>query len=201
MRLTRTALILTTATLAALLTGCSGADGADGSAATPTVTETVTAPPSDAASTPTSTPTPTPAPTPTCGPTSGAEAAAAGIAALPLPAGLEDAKWDAANADYSGYDACAPLSWSVVEPEFATAGSPCTILLFHEGRYLGTATAEQYAFEPTIERRSESAVTVTYKFAKAGEPNAAPSGRTTATFTWNDETGRVDMTGDTPPAQ
>ena len=195
MRLTRTALILTTATLAALLTGCSGADGADGGAATPTVTETVTAPPSDAASTP------TPTPTPTCGPTSGAEAAAAGIAALPLPAGLEDAKWDAANADYSGYDACAPLSWSVVEPEFATAGSPYAILLFHEGRYLGTATAEQYAFEPTIERRSESAVTVTYKFAKAGEPNAAPSGRTTATFTWNDETGRVDMTGDTPPAQ
>ena len=195
MRLTRAALILTTATLAALLTGCSGADGADGSAATPTVTETVTAPPSDAASTP------TPTPTPTCGPTSGAEAAAAGIAALPLPAGLEDAKWDAANADYSGYDACAPLSWSVVEPEFATAGSPYAILLFHEGRYLGTATAEQYAFEPTIERRSESAVTVTYKFAKAGEPNAAPSGRTTATFTWNDETGRVDMTGDTPPAQ
>ena len=195
MRLTRTALILTTATLAALLTGCSGADGADGSAATPTVTETVTAPPSDAASTP------TPTPTPTCGPTSGAEAAAAGIAALPLPAGLEDAKWDAANADYSGYDACAPLSWSVVEPEFATAGPPYAILLFHEGRYLGTATAEQYAFEPTIERRSESAVTVTYKFAKAGEPNAAPSGRTTATFTWNDETGRVDMTGDTPPAQ
>lgn len=195
MRLTRTALILTTATLAALLTGCSGADGADGSAATPTVTETVTAPPSDAASTP------TPTPTPTCGPTSGAEAAAAGIAALPLPAGLEDAKWDAANADYSGYDACAPLSWSVVEPEFATAGSPYAILLFHEGRYLGTATAEQYAFEPTIERRSGSAVTVTYKFAKAGEPNAAPSGRTTATFTWNDETGRVDMTGDTPPAQ
>lgn len=195
MRLTRTALILTTATLAALLTGCSGADGADGSAATPTVTETVTAPPSDAASTP------TPTPTPTCGPTSGAEAAAAGIAALPLPAGLEDAKWDAANADYSGYDACAPLSWSVVEPEFATAGSPYAILLFHEGRYLGTATAEQYAFEPTIERRSESAVTVTYRFAKAGEPNAAPSGRTTATFTWNDETGRVEMTGDTPPAQ
>ncbi|MBT1597821.1 LppP/LprE family lipoprotein [Curtobacterium flaccumfaciens] len=195
MRLTRTALILTTATLAALLTGCSGADGADGSAATPTVTETVTAPPTVAASTP------TPTPTPTCGPTSGAEAAAAGIAALPLPAGLEDAKWDAANADYSGYDACAPLSWSVVEPEFATAGSPYAILLFHEGRYLGTATAEQYAFEPTIERRSESAVTVTYKFAKAGEPNAAPSGRTTATFTWNDETGRVDMTGDTPPAQ
>jgi hypothetical protein len=194
MRRTRTALILTTATLAALLTGCSGADGG---AATPTVTETVTAPPSDAASAPK----PTPTPTPTCGPSSGAEAAAEGIAALPLPAGLEDAKWDAANADYSGYDACAPLSWSVVAPEFGTAGSPYAILLFHEGRYLGTATAQQYAFEPTVERQSDSAVTVTYRFAKAGEPNAAPSGRTTATFTWNDDAGRVEMTGDTPPAQ
>ncbi|WP_185974046.1 LppP/LprE family lipoprotein [Curtobacterium sp. KBS0715] len=201
MRLTRAALILTTATLAALLTGCSGADGADGGAATPTVTETVTAPPSDAASASTPTRTPTPTPTPTCGPSSGAEAAADGIAALPLPAGLEDAKWDAANADYSGYDACAPLSWSVVAPEFGTAGSPYAILLFHEGRYLGTATAQQYAFEPTVERQSDSAVTVTYRFAKAGEPNAAPSGLTTATFTWNDETGRVEMTGDTPPAQ
>lgn len=193
MRLTRAALILTTATLATLLTGCSSADGADGGTATPTVTETVTASPSDAASAPT--------PTPTCGPSSGAAAAAKGIAALPLPAGLEDAKWDAANADYSGYDACAPLSWSVVAPEFGTAGSPYAILLFHEGRYLGTATAQQYAFEPTVERQSDSAVTVTYRFAQAGEPNAAPSGRTTATFTWNDATGRVEMTGDTPPAQ
>ncbi|WP_139178806.1 LppP/LprE family lipoprotein [Curtobacterium sp. MCBA15_005] len=199
MRLTRTALILTAATLAALLAGCSGADGADGGAATPTVTETVTAPPSDAAST--QTPTPTPTPTPTCGPSNGAAAAAEGIAALPLPAGLEDAKWDAANADYSGYDACAPLSWSVATLDRATAGSPYAILLFHEGRYLGTATAQQYAFEPTVERQSDRAVTVTYRFAEAGEPNAAPSGRTTATFTWDDETGRVEMTGDTPPAQ
>lgn len=199
MRLTRAALILTTATLAALLTGCSGDDGADGGAATPTVTETVTAPPSDAASA--STPTPTPTPTPTCGPSSGAAAAADGIAALPLPAGLEDAKWDAANADYSGYDACAPLSWSVVTLDRATAGSPYAILLFHQGAYLGTATSEQYAFQPTVERQSDSAIVVTYTYVKADEANADASGRTTATFTWNDETGRVEMTGDTPPAQ
>ena len=197
MRLTRTALILTTATLAALLAGCSGADGPDSGAATPTVTETVTAPPSDAASTPT----PTPTPTPTCGPSSGAAAAAEGIAALPLPAGLEDAKWDAANADYSGYDACAPLSWSVVTLDRATAGSPYAILLFHEGKYLGTATSEQYAFQPTVERQSDSAIVVTYTYVKPDEANADASGRTTATFTWNDETGRVEMTGDTPPAQ
>ncbi|MCA5922702.1 LppP/LprE family lipoprotein [Curtobacterium oceanosedimentum] len=185
--------------MAALLTGCSGADGADGGGATstPTVTETVTAPPSD----PAAMPSPTPTPTPTCGPASGAEAAAAGIAALPSPAGIEGARWDAANADTSGYDACAALSWSVVAPERATAGSPYAILLFHQGRYLGTATAEQYAFEPTIERRTDGSIVVTYRYPLAGEPNAEVSGRATATFTWNAETSRVDMTGETPPAR
>lgn len=200
MRTSKTALFLTGAALVALLTGCSGGDGDSGEAA-PTVTETVTAPPTDTAATPSPTSTPTPTPTPTCGPATGSAAAAAGIAALPSPAGLEDTKWDAANADYTGYDACAALSWSVVAPEFGTAGSPYAILLFHQGRYLGTATAEQYAFEPTVERLSDASITVTYSYAKAGEPNAEPSGRTTATYTWNDGTERVDMTGEVPPAQ
>lgn len=198
-------MILTGAVLAALLTGCSG--GGAGDAATPTVTETVTAAPTDDPSTPSPTaaptvdPTPTPTPTPTCGPADGAAAAADGIATLPEPAGIAGARWDAANADTAGYDACAALSWSVVAPVGATAGSPYAILLFHQGRYLGTATAEQYAFEPAVERRSDETIVVTYRYPKAGEPNASPSGRTTATFTWNADTGRVDMTGDTPPVQ
>lgn len=194
-------LILIGTALIALVSGCSGSGDAS-----PTVTKTVTASPSEVASTPTATSTPTPTtpnstPTPTCGPASGAAAAASGIAALPSPAGLEDTKWDAANADYSGYDACAALSWSVVAPQFGTAGSPYAILLFHQGRYLGTATAEQYAFQPAVERSSDASITVTYSYAKAGEPNAAPSGRTTATYIWNDGTERVDMTGEVPPAQ
>lgn len=189
MRTTRLSLIVIGAALIALVSGCSG-----GGDASPTVTKTVTASPSGVATTPTSTP------TPTCGPASGAAAAASGIAALPSPAGLDDTKWDAANADYSGYDACAALSWSVVAPEFGTAGSPYAILLFHQGRYLGTATAEQYAFQPAVERLSDAAITVTYSYAKDGEPNADPSGRTTATYIWNDGTERVDMTGEVPPA-
>lgn len=196
----KSALFLTGAALVALLTGCSGGgDGGEGGDATPTVTETVTAAPTDTAAAPTPTTTPTPTPTPTCGPASGAEAAASGIAALPSPAGLEGTKWDAANADYSGYDACAALSWSVVSPEMATAGSPYAILLFHQGRYLGTATSEQYAFEPAVERLSDASITVTYTYAKANEANADASGRTTATYIWNDGTERVDMTGEVPP--
>ncbi len=200
-RTSKTALFLTGAAVVALLTGCSG--GGDGGDAAPTVTETVTAAPTDTAATPspTSTPTPTPTPTPTCGPATGSEAAAAGIAALPSPAGLEDTKWDAANADYTGYDACASLSWSVVAPEFGTAGSPYAILLFHQGRYLGTATSEQYAFEPVVERLADASIKVTYTYAKANEANADASGRTTATYIWNDGTERVDMTGEVPPAQ
>lgn len=200
-RTSKTALFLTGAAVVALLTGCSG--GGDGGDATPTVTETVTAAPTDTAATPspTSTPTPTPTPTPTCGPATGSEAAAAAIAALPLPAGLEDFRWDAGNADYSGYDPCAALSWSVVTLDHGTAGTPFAILLFHQGRYLGTATSEQYAFEPAIERLADASIAVTYSYAKAGEPNAEPSGRTTATYIWNDGTERVDMTGEVPPAQ
>lgn len=199
MRTTRLSLILIGAALVALVSGCSG-----GGDASPTVTKTVTASPSEVASTPTATSTPTSTtptstPTPTCGPASGAAAAASGIAALPAPAGLEGTKWDAANADYTGYDACADLSWSIVSPEFATAGSPYAILLFHQGRYLGTATADQYAFEPTVERLSGASIEVTYTYAKANEANADASGRTTATYIWNDGTERVDMTGEVPP--
>lgn len=197
----KSALFLSGAALVALLTGCSG--GGDGGDATPTVTETVTAAPTDTAATPTpaNTPTPTPTPTPTCGPATGSEAAAAGISALPLPAGLEDFRWDAGNADYSGYDPCAALSWSVVTLDHGTAGTPFAILLFHQDRYLGTATSEQYAFEPAVERLSDASIAVTYTYAKANEANADASGRTTATYIWNDGTERVDMTGEVPPAQ
>lgn len=181
--------ILFVAALAAGLTGCSG-----GGTAAPTVTRTVTATPTAA-----SADTPTPTPTPTCGPSSGAEAASQAIADLPLPSGLEDAKWDAANSDFSGYDACAPLSWSIVNLDLATGSSPVAILLFHQGRYLGTATKEAYGFVPDVARTDPSTIVVTYHYAKPDESTADASGRTNATFTWNDTTGRVDMSGQTPP--
>jgi hypothetical protein len=191
MRITRTTGgLLFVAALAAGLTGCSG-----GGAATPTATRTVTATPTTAAETPT----PTPTATPTCGPSSGAAAASQAIADLPLPTGLEDAKWDPANSDYSGYDACAPLSWSVVNLDLATGSSPVAILLFHQGRYLGTATKEAYGFVPDVARTDPSTIVVTYHYPEPDESTADASGRTNATFAWNDSTGRVDMSGQTPP--
>jgi len=187
--------ILFAAVLAVALTGCSGGTTAGPTA---TATRTVTATPTAVAESPT--PTSTPTPTPTCGPSSGAEAAAQPIADLPLPAGLEDAKWDAARADTSGYEACAPLSWVTVSLDLATGSSPVAILLFHDGRYLGTATKEQYGFVPDISRTDPSTIAVAYRYAKPDESTADASGRTDATFRWDDAAGRVVMTGQVPPA-
>jgi hypothetical protein len=107
--------------------------------------------------------------------------------------------WDAANADYSGYDPCADLSWSLVTLEYATVSSPTAVLLFHDGSYLGTATSEAYGFTPTVERTADDAIAVTYRFLQGSESNADASGRATATLTWNAATNSVDLTGDLPP--
>ncbi|WP_144712736.1 LppP/LprE family lipoprotein [Curtobacterium pusillum] len=190
--------ILVVVAIAVGLAGCSG-----GSTAAPTVTRTVTASaaPSTPAGTPVAAPTvaPTPTPTPTCGPTSGAAASARAIAELPLPVGLEDARWDTSTSDFAGYDPCAPLSWAVVSLDHATGSSPVAILLFHEGRYLGTATKLAYSFVPDVTRTGPSSIAVTYHYAEPDESTADASGRTNATFTWDETTGRVDMTGDVPP--
>jgi hypothetical protein len=143
--------------------------------------------------------TPSSTPSASCGPATGAEAASAAIAALPLPSGLSGHEWDAANADHSGYDRCAALSWSVVTVEGGTPSSPYAVLLFHDGAYLGTATATQYGFSPTVTRAGADAITVVYRYAKATDSNADPTGRTTATYTWDASTSKVVMTGDVPP--
>jgi hypothetical protein len=174
--------------------GCTADTASTGADSTPTPATTPSAPaPSP---TPTAAPTPEPA---ACGPASGQEAAASGIAALPAPAGLESAVWDAANADYSGYDPCADLSWSLVTLEYATVSSPTAVLLFHDGSYLGTATSKAYGFTPSVERTADDAIAVTYRFPQGDEANADAAGRATATFTWNAETESVDLAGDLPP--
>jgi hypothetical protein len=187
------------------LAGCSTGSGEP--APTQTVTQTV-APSAAAAATPTAVATtPTPAPvqtpqpsaTPTCGaedPTSAIQQAADRLGA---PAGIDGATWDTASAERDGYDPCAALSWVVLRPAMSTGSSPSAILLFHDGAYLGTATKEQYSFEPDVVRTSDVALTVTYRFPLAGEGNAEASGRAEAAYRWDDGAGRVVMTGDVPP--
>jgi hypothetical protein len=195
------------------LSGCSGGT----TTPTPTVSRTVTAAPSTPSATATGTPSDAAtassgaagsgtttasgaaAPAASCGPTSPAGQTAAAASRIALPTGLTDARWDVAGADTSGYDPCAALSWVLLGLDGSTGGSPWAVLLFHDGRYLGTATKEQYGFHPDVARSSASAVRVTYHYPEPGESVADASGRTTATYTWDAAARRVVMSGNVPP--
>ena len=202
MRITRhsrpAGLLLVAAGAALALSGCTGGSDA-GPAATATRTVTTSASPS--AGTAPAGASPTPSATPSCGPSDGAAAAAGPIADLPLPAGLESARWDASTADTSVYDGCAALSAVTVGVADATASSPVAILLFHDGSYLGTATKEQYPFVPQVTRESTGSIRVEYRYPQGADSNADASGRATATYTWDDAADRVEMSGDVPPSR
>lgn len=101
----------------------------------------------------------------------------------------------------SNFDPCADLSWITVTLEGATASSPYHILLFHNGEYLGTATAKAYGFSPKVSRVDDSEIAVTYRWPKEGEGNAEASGTTQAGFRWDEGAQKVVMSGDVPPLQ
>jgi hypothetical protein len=179
---------LTGALLAGVLTlaACTGDPSA-----TPTETTTVTT---------TATPTEqAPVPDGECSGLTGEEAAQQWAGEVPPPQTDPSWVWDVEGALVDGYDECAPLSWIVLPIEGATASSPFQIMLFHEGQYLGTATEQAYAFEPVVEQTSETQLTVTYSWLEDGDANAAPSGSSTAMFSWDSEAGAVVQTGDLPP--
>lgn len=131
----------------------------------------------------------------TCGNGSGMEAVRANLDQLPD----EQWPWDAQWADISGYDPCAALSWVVVPIEGGTASSPYHIMLFHQGEYLGTATAKAYGFSPKVDRTDDASLAVTYTYQLPGDSVALASGRAYATFRWDEGQQRVIMTGDVPP--
>jgi len=194
-------LLAATATLAAL-SACSGTG-------TPTASPTATSTADATTTTATQHATPPTSPSPSatgtaqgsCGTESAATAVQQAVATLPRPVpNLPDATWDASHADTSGYDPCAALAWSVVSVADGTPSSPNAILLFHDGKYLGTATKVQYPFEPTVTRKSDTSIAVTYRFAKQTDANANPSGTADATFTWDTAAGKVEMAGAVPPA-
>lgn len=74
------------------------------------------------------------------------------------------------------------------------------ILLFHRGKFIGTATYEPYSFSPVITRTSDSSIRVTYRYMKEDEKVHNASGRATAEFTWSSSQNKVVMTGEVPPS-
>ena len=114
-------------------------------------------------------------------------------------------QWTNVSRTYEGYDPCAELSWIDAIP--GSSPSDCCIssmahhiLLFHRGKFIGTATYEPYSFSPVITRTSDSSISVTYRYVKGDESSASASGRATAEFTWSSSQNKVVMTGEVPPS-
>ena len=114
-------------------------------------------------------------------------------------------QWTNVSASYEGYDPCAELSWIDAIP--GSSPSYCCIssmahhiLLFHRGKFIGTATYEPYSFSPVITRTSDSSISVTYRYMKEDEKVHNASGRTTAEFSWSSSQNKVVMTGEVPPS-
>ena len=115
-------------------------------------------------------------------------------------------QWTNVSRTYEGYDPCAELSWIDAIP--GSSPSDCCIssmvhhiLLFHRGKFIGTATYEPYSFSPVITRTSDSSISVTYRYMKDDENPANASGRTTAEFSWSSSQNKVVMTGEVPPSE
>lgn len=115
-------------------------------------------------------------------------------------------QWTNVSRTYEGYDPCAELSWIDAIP--GSSSSDCCIssmahhiLLFHRGKFIGTATYEPYSFSPVITRTSDSSISVTYRYVKGDESSASASGRTTAEFSWSSSQNKVVMTGEVPPSE
>ena len=115
-------------------------------------------------------------------------------------------QWTNVSRTYEGYDPCAELSWIDAIP--GSSPSDCCIssmvhhiLLFHRGKFIGTATYEPYSFSPVITRTSDSSISVTYRYVKGDESSASASGRTAAEFSWSSSQNKVVMTGEVPPSE
>lgn len=114
-------------------------------------------------------------------------------------------QWTNVSRTYEGFDPCAELSWIDAIPgsspdECCISSMAHHILLFHYGKFIGTATYEPYSFSPSITRTADNSISVTYRYMKDDESPANASGRTTATFTWSSSQNKVVMGGEVPPS-
>ena len=115
-------------------------------------------------------------------------------------------QWTNVSRTYEGFDPCAELSWIDAIPgsspdECCISSMAHHILLFHYGKFIGTATYEPYSFSPVITRTSDSSISVTYRYMKGDESPANASGRATAEFSWSSSQNKVVMTGEVPPSE
>ena len=107
---------------------------------------------------------------------SGARAA---LATLP-----GDGTWAVEHVSEATIDDCPELLWLTASGG-NSAAAPIHVLFFHDGKYLGTATLEPYAFA-RVASSTDDTVAVEYKWLVGNEAFCCPQGGpVTITYTWN----------------
>lgn len=113
----------------------------------------------------------------------------------PPPSG----QWDIDLSSFLENQPCATLSWAVLVPtEIGDGNPPTQTMLFHNGRFLKTVSRKT-TYPPSVSRVDDSTINMTWEWPKVGEPMAAPTGRSFATFRWDDQSESVAMEGELPP--
>ncbi|NMN96543.1 LppP/LprE family lipoprotein [Antrihabitans stalactiti] len=107
---------------------------------------------------------------------SGARAA---LATLP-----GDGTWKVEHVSDATIGNCPELLW-LSAAGGNSAAAPIHVLFFHDGKYMGTATSEPYAFA-RVASSNDDTVAVEYKWLVGNEAFCCPEGGpVTITYTWN----------------
>ena len=96
------------------------------------------------------------------------------------------------------YDACADLSWIVVELSRGTGSSPRQAMFFHKGVYVGKALEESTGAPLVLERSSDELVRFTIHTSSDRGPTKGLKEIARSVFYWNDETNRLEHYGPLP---
>lgn len=115
----------------------------------------------------------------------------------PAPAG---GPWQVYKADDTPLSAgCPDLSWMQVDDSATNDGTFASmVLFFHDGTYLGTATARPYSYTDVVGSETHS-VSVRYRWIVDDNPLCCPQGGpSVVTFTWDG--AKVQAHGEFPPA-
>ena len=133
-----------------------------------------------------------------CGVDLAAPEVAAAVTSLPPYPGTNWA-WSADPASTEGnFNPCATPSTALVTVDMGTGSSPVTALMFHDGRYLGTATSRAYGFTSLdTDRSTDDTVVLDYKLP--GACNAcAPASVSSVRYQWLGD--HVAMLDPAPPS-
>ena len=137
------------------------------------------------------------APPTTCGVNLASQQVIGAVRSLPPYPGTGWA-WNTDPRTFEGnFNPCATLSTALVTVEGATGSSPTTALMFHNGTYLGTATAKAYGFTSLNNARTTDD-TVVLNYKTPGACNACPPAAITSVrYQWQGD--HVAMLDPAPP--